>query len=71
MSDIERRRSSRPSRKQREQRAYRLVLAGGTLGVLGVIGIVLAAVTSFGWGWPILALVLAAVCGWLFRRTVN
>src|SRR5829696_3856263 len=42
MSDIERRRSSRPSRRTREQRAYRLVLATGTFGVIGVVGIVLA-----------------------------
>jgi hypothetical protein len=71
MSDIERRRGSRPSRKQREQRAYRLVLAGGTLGILGVVGLVVAILTSFNAGLPILALILAAVCIWLFRRTVN
>jgi hypothetical protein len=71
MSDIERRRGSRPSRKQREQRAFRLVLAGGTLGILGVIGLVLAIVSSFGAGLPILALVLAALCFWLLRRTVS
>ena len=71
MSDLERRRGSRPSRKQREQRAYRLVLAGGTLGVLGAVGLVLAILTSFGAGLPILALVLAAVCFWLLRRNVN
>jgi hypothetical protein len=71
MSDIERRRGSRLSRKQREQRAYRLVLAGGTLGLLGVVGLVLAIVTSFGAGWPIIALILAAVCFWMLRRTVR
>jgi hypothetical protein len=71
MSDIERRRSSRPSRKQREQRAFRLVMVGGTLGLLGTVGLVLAIFTSFGAGLPILALVLAAICAWLFRRTVN
>jgi hypothetical protein len=71
MSDIERRRGSRPTRKQREQRAFRLVLAGGTLGVVGVVGLVLAIVTSFGAGLPILALVLAAVCFWLLRRTIS
>jgi hypothetical protein len=71
MSDIERRRGSRPSRKQREQRAFRLVLAGGTLGVLGVVGLVLAIFTSFGAGWPIIALIVAAICIWMFRRTVS
>jgi hypothetical protein len=71
MSDIERRGGSRPSRKKREQRAFRLVMVGGTLGVLGTVGLVLAIFTSFGAGWPIIALILAAVCAWLFRRTVN
>ena len=71
MSDIERRRGSRPSRKQREQRAFRLVVAGGALGLAGVVGLVLAILTSFGAGLPIIALVLAAVCFWLLRRTVN
>ncbi len=71
MSDIERRRGSRPSRKQREQRAFRLAMVGGTLGVIGVVGLVLAIFTSIGAGWPIILLVLAAICGWLFRRTVN
>ena len=71
MSDIERRGGSRPSRKKREQRAFRLVMVGCTLGVLGTVGLVLAIFTSFGAGWPIIALILAAVCAWLFRRTVN
>jgi hypothetical protein len=71
MSDIERSRGSRPSRKQREQRAFRLLMAGGTFGVLGVVGLVLAIVTSFGAGLPILALVIAAICIWLFRRTIS
>jgi hypothetical protein len=71
MSDIDRRRGSRPSRKQREQRAYTLVLAGGTLGLIGVVGIILAIFTSIGAGWPIIALILAAICFWMFRRTVS
>jgi hypothetical protein len=71
MSDIERRRSSRPSRRQREQRAYRLVIASGAFGLLGVVGIVLAIFTSISAFWPIVFLVLAAVCGLLVRRTVS
>jgi hypothetical protein len=71
MSDIERGRSSRLTRKQREQRAFRLIMAGGTLGLVGAVGLVLAIVTSFGAGLPILALLLAAVCFWLLRRTVS
>jgi hypothetical protein len=71
MSNIERSGGSRPSRKQREQRAFRLVVAGGTLGLVGVVGLIVAIFTSFGAGWPIIALVLAAVCLWMFRRTVS
>jgi uncharacterized membrane protein YsdA (DUF1294 family) len=71
MSDIDRRRSSRPSRRQREQRAFTLVMAGGALGIVGVVGLILAILTSFGAGWPIIALILAAVCFWMFRRTVS
>lgn len=71
MSDIERRRSSPPSRRTREQRAYRLVLATGTLSVVGVVGIVLAIAGVIGGTLPFLALVLAAVCGFLLRRTLS
>jgi hypothetical protein len=71
MSDIERRGSSRLTRKQREQRAYRLVLATGAFGLIGVAGVLLAILTSFGWGWPILSLVIAAICFMLLRRTVG
>ena len=41
------------------------------LGVVGIVGAVLAIVGVIGWGGPILALVLAAVCGLLFRRAVS
>ena len=71
MSDIERHKGSRLTRKQREQRAYRLVLATGTFGLVGAAGILLAILTSFGWGWPILSLVIAAICLMLLRRTVR
>ena len=70
MSDIEPSRSRLP-RSAREQRAYRLVLAGGTLGVVAVVGFVLAIAGAIGWGIPFLAAVLAAVCAFLFRRTVG
>ena len=70
MSDLERR-SARVPRKTREQRAYRLAMAGGTLGVVAVVGFVLAIAGVFGWGIPFLALVLAVVCGLLFRRAVS
>jgi hypothetical protein len=70
MSNIERR-GPRSPRRVREQRAYRLVVAGGTLGVVAVVGFVLAIAGVLSWGIPILALVLAVVCGLLFRRTVS
>ena len=71
MSDIERRGGSRLTRKQREERAYRLVLATGAFGLIGAAGILLAIFTGFGMGWPILSLVIAAICFMLLRRTVR
>ena len=70
MSDIERRRGTRPTRKQREERAYRLVLATGTFGLIGAAGILLA-ILGFGAGWPVLSLIVAAICFMLLRRTVR
>jgi hypothetical protein len=70
MSDLDRR-PSRVPRSTRERRAYRLVLAGGTFTAIAVIGAILAIASSFSWGWPFLAAVLAAVCLLLFRRTVS
>ena len=71
MSDIERRGGSRLTRKQREQRAYRLVLATGTFGLIGAAGLLLAIFGIGGAGWPILALIIAAICFMLLRRTVR
>jgi predicted MFS family arabinose efflux permease len=71
MSDLEPRSGSRLSRRQREQRAYNLVLAGGTLAVVFAVTAVLAVLGIMGWSIPILAAILAVVCGLLFRRTVR
>jgi uncharacterized membrane protein YgaE (UPF0421/DUF939 family) len=71
MSDLERRSGSRLSRRQREQRAYTLVMAGGLFGVVAVVTGLLALFTSFGWGIPVIAAILAVVCILLFRRTVR
>ena len=71
MSDLQRRSGSRPSRRQREQRAYTLVMAGGVLGLVAVITGLLALFTSFGWGIPVLAAILAVICILLFRRAVR
>jgi hypothetical protein len=70
MADLERRGSYTP-RRVREQRAYRLVVAGSVAGVVGVVGLVLAVVGVVSAGWPILALIIAALCAWGFSRTVS
>ena len=71
MSDLERRSGSRPSRRRREQRAFNLVMAGGVFGLIAVVTGLLALFTSFGWGIPILAAILAVLCIVLFRRVVS
>ncbi len=70
MADLQRRGSYTP-RRAREQRAYRLVLAGGTAGLVGVVGLVLAVVGVTSAGWPIIALIVSAICLVMFRRTVG
>ena len=71
MNELDRPSRSRISRRTREDRAYRLVLASGALGTLAIVGFALAIFGVVGWGLPLLALVLAAVCGFLLRRTVS
>ena len=71
MADLERRSPSRLSRRQRERRAYQLMLATGALGVIAVVGIVLAIAGVIGGSIPLLAAILAVVCGLLLRRTLN
>jgi hypothetical protein len=58
------------SRRQREQRAYYLVLASGGLAVAAVVVLVLwiAGVASF--GLFLLLAVLAALAGFVLRRTL-
>jgi hypothetical protein len=71
MSDLERRSGTRPSRRRREQRAYNLVMVGGVAGVVFVVTAILAIITSFPWSIPILAAIVAVLCGVLFRRAVR
>jgi hypothetical protein len=71
MADLERSRGRRMSRSDRSKRAYQLTLATGALGVVAVVGILLALFTSFGWGLPLIALVLAVVSGLMLRRTLG
>jgi hypothetical protein len=71
MADLERRPPSGLSRRQREQRAYQLVLATGGLAVIAVVGIVLAIANVISGTIPVLAAILAVVCGLLLRRTLS
>jgi hypothetical protein len=70
MADIQRRGGYTP-RKSREQRAYRMVLAGGVTGVAGVVGLLLAIVGTISAFWPILLLIVCALCVVGFRRTTG
>jgi hypothetical protein len=70
VADIQKRGSYTP-RRAREQRAYRLVVAGGVAGGVGVVGLVLAVLGVTSAGWPVIALVVAAICLLMFRRTVG
>ena len=71
MSDITPRPNRTPSRRSREDRAYKLVLAGSTAAIIAVVTFVLAIVNVMGFGIPILAALVAVLCGWKFRRTVS
>jgi putative flippase GtrA len=59
------------SRSSREQRAYRLVVVGGGAGVVAVVTFVLAIAGVLGFGVPVIAAIVAAICLWLFRRVVS
>lgn len=65
------RRPSRTPRRTREQRAYRLVVVGGIAGAVAVVGFLLAIIGVIGLGVPLIAAVVAAVCGLWFRSTVS
>jgi hypothetical protein len=71
MSSLEPRRGRYVSRKQREQRAFLLLVTGGAIGFVSLVGFLLAIVGVVGWGFPILTLIVAAVCLVLFRRAVS
>jgi len=46
-------------------------VTGGAAATVAVVGVVLAIVGILGWWLPILAIIVAAICGLLFRRTVS
>jgi hypothetical protein len=70
MANIEKRGGYTP-RRVRERRAYRLVVTGGVAGTVGVVTAVLAIAGVMGWGIPIIALIIAAVCVAMFRAVVG
>lgn len=61
----------RTPRAVRERRAYQLVVAGGVASVVFVVGLVLALLDVMGMGIPLIALVVAVVCGLAFRGMVR
>jgi hypothetical protein len=69
MSDLTRR-PNRTPRRARERRAFQLVVVGGTAGAVAVVGFVLALVGILSFGIPLLAAVVAAICVFIFQRTV-
>ncbi len=71
MSDLTPRRAGGPSRRKREQRAYYLVLATGGLALAAAVVLVLSIVGIANFGLFILLAVLAAVAGYLLRRTLK
>jgi type IV secretory pathway TrbD component len=71
MSDLERRPGRGMSRRQREQRAYYLVLASGGLAVAVVVVLVLWIVGAASFGLFLILAILAAVSGYLLRRTLG
>jgi uncharacterized membrane protein YgaE (UPF0421/DUF939 family) len=70
MANLQKRGGYTP-RKARERRAYQLVVGSGVAGTVGVVGVVLAVFGVIGWGLPIIALIIAAVCVTMFRATVT
>jgi hypothetical protein len=70
VADIQKRGSYTP-RRAREKRAYQLVVGGTVAGGVGVVGAVLAIAGVIGWGLPVVALIVCAICIALFRRTAG
>jgi hypothetical protein len=70
MSDLERRPGRGMSRRQREQRAYYLVLTSGGLAVAAAVVLVLWIVGVASFGLFLILAILAALAGYLLRRTL-
>ena len=70
MADLQKRGGYTP-RRAREQRAYRLVVTGGVAGAVGVVSLVLAVAGVIGATLPVIALIIAAICFFMFRATTS
>jgi hypothetical protein len=70
MANIEKRGGYTP-RRVREQRAYRMVVVGAVTGVAGVVGLVLAIAGTISAFWPILLLIVTALCVVGFRNVTR
>jgi CHASE2 domain-containing sensor protein len=70
MANIDKRGNYVP-RRQRERRAYQLAVGGATAGVIGVVSLVLAVAGVLGFGLPVIALILAALCYVGFQRSTS
>ena len=70
MADIDKRGSYTP-RRARERRAYQLVVTGGVAGAVFVVSLVLSIAGVIGATLPVIALIVAVICLFMFRRTVG
>jgi hypothetical protein len=71
MSNLSRRPGSGLSRSARERRAFQLLVVSGGAAVVAVVTFVLALIGVMGWGIFLIAIIVAAVAGHLFRRSVG
>jgi hypothetical protein len=71
MSNLSRRGGSNVSRSSRERRAFQLVTIGGGAAVVAVIALVLSIAGVIGSGLFVIALIVAVVCGLMFRGMVR
>jgi hypothetical protein len=70
MANIEKRGGYKP-RRAREQRAYRMVVVGGASGIAGVVALVLAVAGTISAIWPIILLIVTALCVAGFRSSTS
>ena len=70
MADLQKRGGYTP-RRVREQRAYRLAVTGGVAGAVGVVGLVLAIAGVIEATLPVIALIIAAICFFMFRAATS